>query len=227
MNLKSSSIDRSASSAVLAFSGLVTVWSGRPSLVPAIHHWKESAGFAKCFIGSLHSLALNGLQARPISLSDSKLGCPWHRGIGQNLAASECRRKHIFSQGSSISLAALPTVHANSLRIDEILWSNLKAIPLANRVCDEVYYGQELGPIMRGLYIVSSTFNPQCPTTDSDMMEKETPSVTAGSSSSNPTRVDLFFDETVDPIYQAKAHVLNQAIQKIGMGKYQVSWRIN
>ena len=57
-------------------------------------------------------------------------------------------------------------------------------------------------------------------------MEKETPS-TAGDSSSNPTRVDLFSDETVDCIYQAKAHVLNQAIQKIGMGKYQVSCRIN
>ena len=60
----------------------------------------------------------------------------------------------------------------------------------------------------------------------SDMMENETPS-TAGSSSSNSTRVDLFSDETVDPIYQAKAHVLNQAIQKIGMGKYQVSYWIN
>ena len=53
--------------------------------------------------------------------------------------------------------------------------------------------------------------------------EKETPS-TAGSSSSE---VDLFSDEIVDPVYQAKAHVLNQAIQKIGMGKYQVSRRIN
>ena len=57
------------------------------------------------------------------------------------------------------------------------------------------------------------------------MKEKDTPST--GSSSSDPTRVDLFSDETVDPIYQAKAHVLNQAIQKIGMGKYQVSCRIN
>ena len=57
------------------------------------------------------------------------------------------------------------------------------------------------------------------------MMEKDTPST--GSSSSDSTRVDLFSDETVDPIYQAKAHVLNQAIQKIGMGKYQVSCRIN
>ena len=74
----------------------------------------------------------------------------------------------------------------------------------------------------RSIYCV---FCLQCLTTDSDMMEKETPSTS--SSSSNPTRVDLFSDETVDPIYQANAHVLNQAIQKIGMGKYQVSCRIN
>jgi hypothetical protein len=62
------------------------------------------------------------------------------------------------------------------------------------------------------------------------MIEKKTPS-NAGSSHwhSDPTTlgVDLFSDETVDPVYQAKAHVLNQAIQEIGMGKYQVSRRIN
>ena len=52
-------------------------------------------------------------------------------------------------------------------------------------------------------------------------MEKEhLPSV---NSASDPTLVDLFSNETVDPVYQAKAHVLNQAIQEIGMGKYQVS----
>jgi hypothetical protein len=27
---------------------------------------------------------------------------------------------------------------------------------------------------------------------------------------------------SVDPVYQAKARVLNQALQEIGMGKYQV-----
>ncbi|KAL7278526.1 hypothetical protein ACG7TL_007525 [Trametes sanguinea] len=32
---------------------------------------------------------------------------------------------------------------------------------------------------------------------------------------------DLFEDGTVDPVYQAKARVLNAAIQDIGMGKYQ------
>ena len=71
-----------------------------------------------------------------------------------------------------------------------------------------------------GAYILFWTFIPQCPSTE--MMEKETPS-TADSSYSDPTPVHLFSDETVDLVYQAKAHLLNQAIQKIGMGKYQVS----
>jgi hypothetical protein len=57
-------------------------------------------------------------------------------------------------------------------------------------------------------------------------MEKENP-LSLGSSYSDPTHVDLFSDETVDPVYQAKAHILNQAIQEIGMGKYQVSCPIN
>ena len=34
--------------------------------------------------------------------------------------------------------------------------------------------------------------------------------------------VDILPEGSVDPVYQAKAHVLNQAIQDIGMGKYQV-----
>ena len=29
-------------------------------------------------------------------------------------------------------------------------------------------------------------------------------------------------DSGIDPVYQAKAHLLNEAIQEIGMGKYQV-----
>ena len=33
---------------------------------------------------------------------------------------------------------------------------------------------------------------------------------------------DIYEDGTVDPVYQAKARVLNAAIQEIGMGKYQV-----
>ena len=33
---------------------------------------------------------------------------------------------------------------------------------------------------------------------------------------------DIYEDGTVDPVYQAKARLLNIAIQEIGMGRYQV-----
>jgi len=42
---------------------------------------------------------------------------------------------------------------------------------------------------------------------------------------SDPTFVDLFSNETVDPVYQAKARILNQAIHEIGMGRYQVNYK--
>lgn len=34
--------------------------------------------------------------------------------------------------------------------------------------------------------------------------------------------VDLYDDTSIDPVYHAKARILNEAIQKIGMGRYQV-----
>ncbi|KAI0060083.1 MFS general substrate transporter [Artomyces pyxidatus] len=34
-------------------------------------------------------------------------------------------------------------------------------------------------------------------------------------------KADLYDEGSVDPVYQAKAHVLNQALQEIGMGRYQ------
>ena len=34
---------------------------------------------------------------------------------------------------------------------------------------------------------------------------------------------DIYEDGTIDPVYQAKARLLNMAIQEIGMGRYQVS----
>lgn len=43
--------------------------------------------------------------------------------------------------------------------------------------------------------------------------------------SSQPTILsgqDLHDEGSVDPVYHAKARVLNQALQEIGMGKYQV-----
>jgi hypothetical protein len=33
---------------------------------------------------------------------------------------------------------------------------------------------------------------------------------------------DVLPDGSVDPVYQAKAELLNDAIQRIGMGRYQV-----
>lgn len=33
---------------------------------------------------------------------------------------------------------------------------------------------------------------------------------------------DIYEDGTIDPVYQAKARLLNSAIQEIGMGRYQV-----
>lgn len=33
---------------------------------------------------------------------------------------------------------------------------------------------------------------------------------------------DLYEEGSIDPVYQAKARLLNRAIQEIGMGKYQV-----
>ncbi|KZP05082.1 hypothetical protein FIBSPDRAFT_716016, partial [Athelia psychrophila] len=33
--------------------------------------------------------------------------------------------------------------------------------------------------------------------------------------------VDLYEDASIDPVYQAKARVINQAIHEIGMGRYQ------
>ena len=35
------------------------------------------------------------------------------------------------------------------------------------------------------------------------------------------TTTPVLDHNAVDPVYQAKAHVLNNAIQQIGMGKYQ------
>lgn len=38
-----------------------------------------------------------------------------------------------------------------------------------------------------------------------------------------PITQDVLPDGSVDPVYQARAELLNDAIQRIGMGKYQVS----
>ena len=58
---------------------------------------------------------------------------------------------------------------------------------------------------------------------EKEVEEKNSPSVDSASDPTIPTRVDLFSDEIVDPVYQAKARILNQAIHEIGMGRYQVN----
>lgn len=39
--------------------------------------------------------------------------------------------------------------------------------------------------------------------------------------------MDLYEGGYNDPVYQAKAHILNRALQNIGMGRYQVSNNLN
>lgn len=40
--------------------------------------------------------------------------------------------------------------------------------------------------------------------------------------SSTITVIDVYEPGSIDPVYQAKAHLLSCAVQEIGMGKYQV-----
>ena len=42
----------------------------------------------------------------------------------------------------------------------------------------------------------------------------------------DPT-MDLYEGNYCDPVYEAKAHILNRAMQDIGMGRYQVSINLN
>ena len=41
-------------------------------------------------------------------------------------------------------------------------------------------------------------------------------------SMSDESRLDLYCRSDIDPVYHAKAHLLNEAFKEIGMGKYQV-----
>ncbi|KAI4213620.1 MAG: hypothetical protein LQ351_003844 [Letrouitia transgressa] len=51
--------------------------------------------------------------------------------------------------------------------------------------------------------------------------DKHTSDVVEAPGFSDDTTTPVLSKESVDPVYQAKAHVLNNAIQDIGMGKYQ------
>ncbi len=59
----------------------------------------------------------------------------------------------------------------------------------------------------------------------SAMAVKSPPIESTKNLSSRPTilsGIDLHDEGSVDPVYHAKARVLNQALHEIGMGKYQV-----
>lgn len=57
-----------------------------------------------------------------------------------------------------------------------------------------------------------------------DSGSKEFSTMPSVSSAADHETLDLF-EGGIDPIYQAKARILNDALQEIGMGKYQVCLR--
>ena len=57
--------------------------------------------------------------------------------------------------------------------------------------------------------------------TDSKPDVKDEPDFIDNNSLDGTKTTPVFEQGTVDPVYQAKAHVLNNATQQIGMGKYQ------
>jgi hypothetical protein len=53
-------------------------------------------------------------------------------------------------------------------------------------------------------------------------MSAKSPSVATAKQLNVLGMQDVYDEGSVDPVYQAKARVLNRALQEIGMGKYQV-----
>lgn len=47
------------------------------------------------------------------------------------------------------------------------------------------------------------------------------PGVSIAEQEYNAITQNIFTEDAIDPIYQAKAHILNDALQEIGMGRYQ------
>ena len=62
-------------------------------------------------------------------------------------------------------------------------------------------------------------------THDKNLADLETKGDIFAAETPMSSTTDLFEDGSVDPVYQAKARVLNSAMQEIGMGKYQVRYR--
>lgn len=71
-----------------------------------------------------------------------------------------------------------------------------------------------------------------------DTMKKESTSISSAPAERTPSlfdsatglkqraMIDIYADDedAIDPVYQAKARLLNDAIQEIGMGRYQASY---
>jgi hypothetical protein len=55
-----------------------------------------------------------------------------------------------------------------------------------------------------------------------EKQQNDTPTSIGSPPNERRQLADLYEDASIDPAYQAKARMLNRAIQEIGMGKYQV-----
>ena len=60
----------------------------------------------------------------------------------------------------------------------------------------------------------------------SDLSSPSSPKALVDVSLTDPA-MDLYEGGYNDPVYQAKAHILNRALQDIGMGRYQVGSNLN
>ena len=80
---------------------------------------------------------------------------------------------------------------------------------------------------LEGLFLTVAPVNPTMQdihdksADEKNAMDAEFNTVEIEDSDQDHKTLELF--DTVDPVYQAKARILNHAIQEIGMGKYQVN----
>jgi len=97
-------------------------------------------------------------------------------------------------------------------------WSLEYCANMTNRF----YASAQLAPYRRlhGLMDTQPIQEQPSPSADQGNTHRSDAHLLAGKSPN--TGIDLYNDGYVDPVYQAKARILNRSIQDIGMGKYQV-----
>jgi hypothetical protein len=83
---------------------------------------------------------------------------------------------------------------------------------------DSVIEAQKLEFYFVLLVTMSSPERKSFTESDGKLEKKRAASVTAIQAETE----NIYTDDALDPIYQAKARILNDALQEIGMGKYQV-----